>query len=552
MSVRKLPRLILVEPNGARREIALARTPLSIGRGRDSDLPLRDNRISRQHAVIRAENGRYLIEDCQSRYGTFVNGERVEASRELRNNDCIEFGVPDSYALIFVSEEESLQALLNRVDTPASPDTISRELRNLSLLLEVGRSLHAGLALEDVLATVLDACLKVTGTERGFLLLRNNQGQLELRVARDRDQRSLTLADFSVNYAVIHQALEQVREIVVTDTRADTRLAWLRGGVEHSLPAVICLPLPRSPSVGTLATTVAGAPRDAQGFVYLDSHQLSRPISKTERQILRSLAFEAARVVENARLFTAARAKERLDQELAIARDIQQGLLPRGPTPYDFFQMACFNIPCYQVGGDYYDLIELPDRRFALVMADVSGKGISAALLSSSLQGALTAGLAWGQPIASVICHLNRYLYQHTEISRFATFFCGVLSPEGRFEYVNAGHCPALWLTSDGIETLQAQNVPLGLFEQSEYASSEIQLRPHDVLVLCTDGVVEASDPAGELYGMERLKNVLCARRGNSSEKLAAAVLEDVREFAQNMLLEDDVSLMIARYEGSG
>lgn len=546
-----VPKLILVEPSGARREIALAHTPFSIGRRPDSDLPLRDNRISRQHTVIRVENGRYLIEDCQSRYGTFVNGEQVEATRELRNNDCIEFGIPDSYALIFVSEEKSLQALLYRVDTPASPDTVSRELRNLSLLLEVGRSSRAGLALEDVLTTVVDACLNVTGTERGLLFLRNNQGELELRVGRDCEQRSLTREDFAVNYAAIQQAVEQARDIVVTDTRADTRLVPSRTGFEPALPTIICLPLHRFPVVGSLASTVAGTPRDILGVLYLDSHQLSRPVSKTERQILRSLALEAASVVENARLFTAARAKERLDQELAIARDIQQGLLPRGPKQYDFFQVAYVNIPCYEVGGDYYDLIELPERRFVLVIADVSGKGISAALLSSSLQGALAAGLAWGQPIASVACHLNRYLYQHAEISRFATFFGGVLSPDGRFEYVNAGHCPALWLTSDRIETLHAKNVPLGLLEQSDYAATEIQLHPHDVLVLYTDGVVEASNPLGELYGMDRLKDVLSARRGGSSEKLAEAVLRDVREFTQNTLLEDDVSLMVAGYEGN-
>ncbi len=547
MSVRKLPRLILVEPNGARREIALAQTPFSIGRRPDSDLPLRDNRISRQHALIQAENSRYLIEDCHSRYGTFVNGERVEAGRELRNNDRIDFGIPDSYALIFVSEEESLQALLNRVDTPASPDTISRELCNLSLFLEVGRSLHAGLALEDVLATVVDACLNVTGTERGFLLLRNEQGQLELQVGRDRKQRALTRDDFDLSHAAIRQALEQAQDVIVTDTRADTR----RAAVAPALATVICLPLQRSRAVGSLASTVAGTARDVLGVLYLDSRQLSRPISKTERQIMRLLALEAASVVENARLFIAARAKEHLDQELAIARAIQQGLLPRGPKQYDFFQMACLNIPCSAVGGDYYDLIELPERRFVFVIADVSGKGISAALLSASLQGALAAGLEWGQPMAAVASHLNRYLYQHTEISTFATFFCGVLSADGRFEYVNAGHCPALWLTAERIEMLPAKNVPLGLLEQSEYAATEIRLRPHDVLVLYTDGMVEAPNPLGELYGLARLKKVLSACRAGSSEQLVAAVFDDVREFTQNTLPGDDVSLLIARYEGN-
>jgi serine phosphatase RsbU (regulator of sigma subunit)/pSer/pThr/pTyr-binding forkhead associated (FHA) protein len=551
MSVRGVPKLILVEPSGVRREVPLAHTPLTIGRQPDSALPLPDHRMSRQHAVIRAEKGRYLIEDCQSRQGTFVNGERVEGHRELRNKDRIEFGIPDSYTLIFVSEEESLRALLNRVDTPASPQATSQELSKLGLVLEVGRALHAGLALEDLLKIVVDACLNVTGTERGSIWLRNEQGQLEFWGGRDRNQHSLTQDDLGVSHAVIRQAVEHARDIVVTDTKAPARGVLPDGVAKPELRTVICLPLPRLPPAGSMASTVVGTVSDVLGILYLDGRQLPQPISKTDRKVLRSLALEAASVVEDARLFTAAHAKERLDQELAIAHSIQQGLLPQSPKRYDFFQIACLTIPCYEVGGDYYDLIELPDHHFAFVVADVSGKGISAALLSSNIQGALAAGLQGGQSVPAVVRHLNAYLCQHTEASKFATFFCGVLSPQGAFQYVNAGHSPALWLTRDGIETLPSENLPLGLFEQDEYAAPEIQLRPHDVLVLYTDGVVEACNPLGEFYGLEQLKNVLTVGRGKSPEELTEAVLGDLRKFTQNTLLEDDVTVVVVCYEGN-
>ncbi|MGH9894477.1 MAG: FHA domain-containing protein, partial [bacterium] len=185
MASEKTPTLILVEPSGVRRPVPLLHTPVSIGRRPESDIHLRDSRVSRQHAIIRAEDGHYLVEDCRSRHGTWVNGERIEDPRELLPNDRIDFGVPDSYSLIFVTEEESLDDLLQRVDTPPSPDAVSQQLRKLNLFLEVGRTLHAGLALDEVLTLVIDTCLDITGSERGFLLLPDARGHMECRVGRD-------------------------------------------------------------------------------------------------------------------------------------------------------------------------------------------------------------------------------------------------------------------------------------------------------------------------------------------------------------------------------
>lgn len=550
MSTRRLPKLVLIEPSGVRRDVPLARTPLTIGRRGDCDLALRDSRISRRQAVIETDDGCYLIEDCGSRHGTFVNGRRVETPRKLQNNDRIEFGIQDSYALIFVSEEEGLRALLDRVDTPERPDAVSQKLQKLTLLLEASRSLHAGLALGDVLTVVVDACLSVTGTERGCILLRDRQGQLEFRVGRDRSQRSLAREDFDVNHAAIRGAAEEGRDTIVGGRQAETPPPSAASGPEPS--TVICLPLHRLPSAGSLATTAAASVHNVLGVLYLDAPHASSHITKTERQILRSLAGEAASVLETARLFAAARAKEHLDQELAIARGIQKKLLPQGTKQYGFFQVTFLSMPCHEVGGDYYDVIEVPDRGFAFVIADVTGKGISAALLSSTLQGALVAGLQSGQPVAGVECHLNRYLYQHTEENNFATFFCGLLTPEGCLEYVNAGHLPAFWVTPEQIVPLAADNVPLGLFEQRHCRSREIRLRSNDLLVLYSDGVVEASNAREEFYGLQRLNQVLCTCRSAPPEKVAQCVIDDIRAFTDDVLLEDDVSLMIVRYQSTG
>ena len=547
MAGEKTPTLILVEPSGARRPVPLVHTPVSIGRRPESDVHLRDSRVSRQHAIIRAENGQYLIEDCRSRHGTFVNGERVEEPRELLPNDRIDFGVPDSFSLIFVTEEETLEELLQRVDTPPSPDAVSQQLRKLNLFLEVGRTLHAGLALDDVLTLVVDTCLDITGSERGFLLTPDARGGIECQIGRDSTKHTLACEEVDLSYPAIQQVLERGREVIVDRVRPLGRLVG-REARQSPQPAIICLPLHRTPAVASLDTTDAGTPGNILGVIYLDSQKSAQPFAKLDRQILHSLAQEAATLIENASLFSAARAKERLDQELAIARGIQQRLLPREPRPCDFLQLAYLSIPCREVGGDYYDAIELPDKSLALVMADVCGKGVSAALLSATLQGALAAGLQWGQDVAGVAGHLNRYLRQHTEANIFATLFFGLVHPDGRFEYVNAGHVPPFWLSGDRVEALAAENVPLGLYEPEDYLAKQVQLTPGDLLVLYTDGIMDATNARGEAYGRERLKLVAASFRGDALPSLSQAVLKDVRDFTQDALQEDDISLLLARF----
>lgn len=550
---RRTAQLVLIDPGGARTQIPIERIPFTIGRLSDNDVVLADSRISRHHAAIRREGGSYLVEDHNSRHGTFVNGERVAAPRPLSNHDRIEFGVSGSYALLFVSEEESLATLLERVETPAPSDgTTSRELRSLNLLLDVGRSLHTGLSLEDVLATVVDACLKVTGTERGFLFLRSEKDELTLRLGRDREKRLLASEDFQGSLSVVQDVVRGGQDILVTHGPTDERVKRRASVAELELRTLICLALRRLPTVDSLESTVTGLPPQALGAIYLDSRASSQPFSETDKQVLRSLALEAAGVIENARLFTAAREKERLEQELAIARNIQQALLPKQLRQHKAFQVAGLNIPSQQVGGDYFDVIEVPGGRHAFVVADVSGKGISAALLISTLQGALAAMVALGQPVGAVASQLNRYLLQHTGVNKFATFFCGILGPSGGFEYVNAGHVPPLLLPASGdASLLRAGSVPLGLFEEGDYAIASLTLRPGDTLVLYTDGLVDAPNPAGDLYGPERLKQAAANFQRRPVQELAESLLREVREFSRGTPPEDDMTLLVVRYEGN-
>jgi len=542
--------MVLVEPNGVRREVVVQSLPFKLGRQAGNELTLRDSRISREQAQIIAENGKYILEDLGSRHGTFVNGQKV-MRHELRPNDSIEFGVPGSFALLFVSEGHSLDTLLQRVETPTPAGASSGELRSLNLLLEVGRSLQAGLTLDEVLNTVVDACLKVTRTERGFIFLRDDKGELALRVGRDLQRKTLGPEAFQGSASVIQEVVRGSQDIIVTNTLADEGVGGRASVVAAELRTIICLALRRLPAMGTLESTMSGFLPEALGALYLDSRLTGQPFSDTDKQVLRSLALEAAGVIENARLFTAARDKERLDQELAIARDIQQALLPKRFREYETFRVAGVNIPSQQVGGDYYDLIEVPGGRHAFVVADVCGKGVSAALLTSTLQGALAAMVELGQPVSAVARQLNRYICRHVGVNKFATFFCGLLEPDGRFQYVNAGHIPGFRVPRAGeITLLRAESLPLGLFEEDDYPAPELVLQPGDALVLSTDGFMDAQNPEGEFYGFERLRQAVERFRGAAAEELADALLGDVREFSRGTPPGDDMTLLVVRYEG--
>lgn len=545
------PKLILIEPSGTQRELTLTKFPFTIGRQAGNDLLLRDSRISREHAAILSENSAFVIEDRGSRHGTFVNGTRVDR-RVLQPNDRIEFGPQSGYALVFTTGESPLPELLKRVENQITPPTPTRELRNLGLLLEVGRVLTAGLTLDEILATLVDASLHVVDAERGFLFLKNDAGELQFCAGRDRHQRTLDARE-AVSRSVIEEAVRQRRDIVLTDSHADQRFGGQQSIVKLELHSIICLPLRRMATLQTTSTTVIDNASNVLGVLYLDSRKPVTAFSDVDRQMLQVLATEAAAIIDNARLFTAARAKERLDQELAIARSIQQALLPKGFKQYDFFHVTGLTVPCEEVGGDYFDLVEEPENRFGVVVADVSGKGVSAALLTSMIQGAFATTASLGQAPEQIARNVNRFICQRSEVNRYATLFYGVLDAQGVFSYVNAGHLPPFLVRCSkgrAIEKLPAESFPLGLFVEADYRPAQCQLAPGDTLLLYTDGITEALDPAGEFFGMERLEKTLAGLCGGTVDEISQGVLDAVSNFTAGSYQADDITLMVVRYEG--
>src|SRR5881392_3248610 len=548
--------LEVVSPDGARRYARITQTPFMIGRGAETGnhLQLTDRRISRNCAAVVIEANRFYIEDRGQRRGLFVNGEKVD-SRELQDGDSITFGLDDSYEIIFRSakgtDSDSLPQLLTRMEHITSSEPSGGGLIKLKRLLEATSLLHSQLPLDIVLGHMLDHAISVTDADRGLLLEADASGALKVKLARRSGGLRLPPESLTPSQTAIQLALKQQSPVITEDlAQADVDLQAAQSVVAQRLRAVVVIPLFAVSRAKTQESMVNIKRGDFLGVLYLDSRRPAA-FSKLDRQILDSLAADAANILDNARLVERERERQRLEQEINIARDIQQALLPRDFREYPHLSVTGFNLPCLAVGGDYFDVFPLSDGRTAFLIADVSGKGLGAAILTTMLQGALS-GMTLGTDPARVFNHVNRFLCDHSEVGRYATMFFGILDQEGHLEYINAGH-PSPFLIRRGIaeEAFTEGSYPVGLVPEAQYTAVCLKLEPGDTLVLFSDGVTEAMDPDEQLFGIPRLKELLTGQMECPLELLQKCVLEAVENFARGAHQADDLTLLIVRFRAT-
>src|SRR6516165_1130275 len=554
--------LEVISPDGARKYVRVTQTPFLLGRGAETGnhLQLTDRRISRNCGAIVLEAGRYYLEDRGARRGIFVNGERVE-SRPLTDGDAVTFGLDDSYQVIFRSatgtSDESIPQLLTRIDHMTSSESTGGGLRKLNLLLEATSLLHSQLPLDSVLAKMIDHAISGTDADRG-LLEEATDGfsdrpaeRLRVRLARRSGAQRLPPESMTPSQTAIQLAMKKQLPVITEDIeQAEMNLQAAASIVAQGLRAVVVIPLYASSRASSeSATNVTKG--EFLGVLYLDSKRPTA-FSKLDRQILDALAADAASILDNARLVERERERQMLEQQIAIARDIQQALLPKNFRDYPHIAVAGVNFPCLSVGGDYFDVFPLDDRRTAFLLADVSGKGLGAALVTTMLQGALS-GMTLGTDPARVLNHVNRFLCDHAEVGRYATMFFGILDDNGKLEYINAGHpSPVLLRNQTAEEAFTEGSFPVGLVPEAAFTTTMLQLQPNDTMVLFSDGVTEAMDPEEELYGVARLRGVLEGKTDLGLDEIQKIVLESVENFARGARQADDLTMLLVRFRAVG
>lgn len=543
-------RLLIQDAAGSVREVAIAKTPFTLGRQADNDVVLPDNRISRRHArIIQSVQG-YALEDTASRHGTLVNGERIEA-RPLQDGDRINLGVSDAYQITFISAGPALHNLLDKIQT--SPETASPTLRHLNLLLQLAQMLHRAAALQEVLVTVVDSALQMSGAERGILFLLDDSGSLQSRLVRGHEPPA---GQEGYSKELVERVMRSRRQEVMLEGMARPESAYETIAVSTGQRGALAIPLQKLPLDDSMGgETIRQAAPELLGVLYLENRSRPAAITSLDRQALETLAVEGAMIIENARLLRAAREQERTRHEMSLARSIQQSLLPRTLPVSHHFLLHARTTPCRTVGGDYYDVIALPGERIGFTVADVSGKGLPAAMMSMMLQGAFSTLATADIDLGELFRRMNAFLCERTPPEMYATLFYGVLEPGGRFQFVNAGHVAPFHIRPSGAtSSLDAPGFPLGMFPKADYAVTNVDLTPGDQIFVFSDGLTDAQNEAEDLLGEERLKQIVEreAPKATSPEELCSTVVEATEAFAGAAPQTDDLTVAVIQYCGPG
>jgi len=540
------PSLILVQGND-QRTIVLDHSPFTVGRKIDKDLVIPDQRVSRDHALISSEDGAFWVTDQSSKHGTYVNNERVQRCK-LERDDRIEFGVRDGAYIIFNpvnATSNTARDFLHQISgIQISTDTT--DLEKLTMFLEAARKLNTTGVLDEILVTLVETTLKLTRAERAFVFLKTEEGTLRLAAGRNSKGEAL-LDDKTISHSILDEALHSASEYLVTDTSQSLDLAGRQSIVAFDLRTVIAVPL-RKPQVQTTreasqAVTPGVSGSDIMGALYVDSRFASRDITSVSHDILRAIATEAASLVENARLVQTEEAARRYQQELSIASAMQQGLMVVTIPDVPFARMRGRNLSCKEIGGDFFDAVATEDH-LAVVIADVCGKGVSAALLASTLQGIVYSHLVARMPLSEIVTAVNRFFTQKHLGEKYATVVIARISRDGNLEYVNCGHVPPLIVSGNEVKHIEHGNLPVGLLADATYESASCQLQPGDRLVLVTDGVTEAENARGDFYENERLEQA--AAKSSSFEEIFASLAN----FCGGTPLNDDCTVVELVYTG--
>lgn len=537
------PMVLVVVEGTDRRTIVLDHYPFTIGRRTDRDLVMADPRVSREHAQFIREGKDVVIVDQGSRHGTYVNAERINR-RKLNRNDHIEFGFQGGAHVLFSpdrSPTSAAQQFLSQFSTWKPAAGVGSDLEMLNVFLEAARKLNTSGVLDDVLTALLEAALRLTRAERGFVFLRGDDGELQLAAGRDKNGQSIK-DDSGISRSVLREAAKSASEFLVTDTDDTGKLAGRESVVAHNLHSVICIPLRKTVIQDKVKEdTKSGENSDVQGVLYLDARFLSGKLSSVSHDILRTIANGAATLVENASLVQAEDAAKRYKQELSIAADIQQRLMTVTVPDVPFAKVNAVSYACKDIGGDFFDLV-YTERGLSLIVADVSGKGVSAAVVASTLQGMLYSNLARDASLPEMIDAVNRFLCEKVGGQKYATLVIARLRDNGEMELINCGHVPPLLVSNGKVRKLEEGNLPVGLVPMAQYQNINLQLAADDRLLIVTDGVTEAEDAAGEFFGNERLEG--CCAKG------LVAIEQAVTDFRGDTALTDDCTITELIYRG--
>ena len=533
-----------------------------MGRSPECDLVLDVAAVSRRHIILTKENGRIYVQDLGSRNGTYINNVRVEDRGELKNGDqmlicdilfvyedgkspiALSGELPKSSSLLQTLTQEpeddgdatsEIMATLDVSQGSASIWNVSaRPETQLQALVEISNNLGSTLSVKDILPKILDSLFKIfVQADRGFIVMRPQPNAPLVSVAsKARKESDEDTMRFS--RTIVKQAMEAKRAILSADASADERFGMAESIADFQIRSLICAPM-------------IGSDGESLGVVQIDTNNQRSRFTDLDLQLLAGIANQASIALDNARLHQEAMSQMALQRDMEAAKQMQRALLPHHSPEVAGYNFLAYYESAFQVGGDYYDYVALPDNRFAVVLGDVAGKGVPAAILMAKLSSDVRLWLALEPDPAKALGKINSIFSGYGWDDRFVTMVVAVVDPAtNRLVLVNAGHMPPILRNAAG-EILELggeeAGLPVGVIDDFEFESYERVLEPGDFMTIYTDGFSEAMNSERELYGVERMIELI-SDKGIPTTELGNRLLDDVRQFAGDYPQSDDMCLV--------
>ena len=521
----------------------LDRERMVIGRNADCFVVLNVPAVSREHAIVRKIQSKFYIEDNKSRNGTRVNGKAISTRTQLRDSDKInicdhilvfyENQVPEVEVAAVPEEEDSstVQATINQTSKQILE---SQPAERLAMLLDIGAELTQTFDLEQLLPKIVDRLFAVfRQADRGFLIV-NEDGVLKPKVNKTRRSDDEG-ARFSKS--IVNKVLEKGSSILSEDASAGKGVDLSQSIADCRIRSVMCVPL-----IGRSNTTPFGV-------IQLDTQDRFKQFTQDDLKLLLAVAGQAAVALENADMHQTLMARAGLERDLQLARDVQKSFLPNKMPQVTGYEFAARYESAQEVGGDYYDFIALKGRHHGIMVGDVAGKGIPAALLMAKVSADARVCILTETSLADTVTRLNEHLQEAGRLDRFVTFAAALLdAAEHQVTFVNAGHiAPLIYRkASDAFEdgcTRDQTGLPLGIVEGIPYESNTVTLGPGDSVVLITDGASESRDMNDVEFGMDRVLAALQAGP-KSAPALVDRLVTAVHKHAAGRKPHDDLTVV--------
>lgn len=525
--------LTVLQPNLAPMKVSATGPTITLGRATECTIPIKDRYLSRHHAEIVFLEDQWLVRDCGSVNGTLLNGTRIIQPLPLRPGDRIMLGDSE---VVFEATESSSQSKIIAFESDSQAKSMVIPLVGIDETARTG--VLASLAMQfiddrsmaDVFEFILDRVVEMLRPSRTALALFGPDGKTFQEVRLRRSDASDS-TDLFISRTLLADVVEGRSVVSFVDSTQDEKLARAESIVGQDIRSAICAPLVIGDAV--------------LGVLYLDFQAHRGAVTPDDVHLVAQIARFAAVKLETTRLREEAIAKLRLEEELRTAYVVQSRLLPAELPAIDGYAFAGTNHPCRTVSGDYYDVVVRPDGRMYFIIADVSGKGVTAALVMASVATAFNIFTRTDPTPADLVHELNVTLAPKTAPTKFVTLVVGRLDPKtGIVEFANAGHVPPLVISRNGVEPLRTTDMVVGLFASAQYRDQSVTLAEGDSMVLFTDGVTEAENGNEDQLGLDPVAQLVTTLHGTPAPRILEMIEAHVHTFMGDTPAGDDVTML--------